>query len=341
MKIYVCLAGFLLSLQLCAQDTTNNTLPKDTTIDNLLKDADTPDKEKKVRVKAFNSEKAINANTTTMVGKGKMDFRITHNFDDIDGKGGVFGRFLGLDNARDVRIGFHIGLSDRFDLIVARDKGASTNVNKIYELGFKWLLAQQLENDPKHPLSLALFANTAVATSTAASLPNFEGSFGSFSDRLSEVIQLIIARKCNKISLQLNPTFVHTNYVILHDDNSMFALGGAIRFPVSRNFNIILDYFHPFRSKSSKDFFKIVDNTYSPPGDVTFNPVSLKFYDPIGISFEIITAGHVFNLNFTNATEILENRFIPRTTTSWTKGKFRWGFTISRKFALWREKNKS
>jgi hypothetical protein len=334
MKISVCLAGFLLSLQLSAQDTTNNNLSKDSTINNLLKDVDTPN-EKKEPVKIFNSEKAINANTTTMVGKGKMDFRVTHNFDDIDGKGGVFGRFLGLDNARDVRIGFHIGLSNRFDLIVARDKGASTNVNRIYELGFKWLLAQQLENDPKHPLSLALFANTATATSKASSLPNFEGSFGSLSDRMSQVIQLIIARKFNKISLELNPTFVHTNYVIMHDDNSMFAIGGAIRFPVSRSFNIILDYFHSFRSKSSKDFFKTVDVSYTAPS-YTYNPVPLTFYDPIGISFEILTAGHVFNLNFTNATEILENRFIPRTTSSWTKGKFRWGFTISRKFVLWR-----
>jgi hypothetical protein len=118
----------------------------------------------------------------------------------------------------------------------------------------------------------------------------------------------------------------------------MFALGGAIRFPVTRNFNIILDYFHPFRSKESKEFFKTVDNVYDPPNDIVVNPKSLTFYDPIGISFEFTTPGHVFNLNFTNATEILENRFIPRTTTSWGKGQFRWGFTIARKFVISRKK---
>ncbi len=121
----------------------------------------------------------------------------------------------------------------------------------------------------------------------------------------------------------------------------MFALGGAVRFPVTKNFNFIVDYFHPFRSKSSKDFFKTIDDTYNPPSDVVFNPVPIKFYDPLGISFEFITPGHVFNLNFTNTTEILENRFIPKTTSSWTKGKFRWGFTISRKFVICRPKEKS
>jgi hypothetical protein len=328
MKRYFWIAFFLLPLQLFAQDTTMNS---------LMKDMEASASEEKRPVQIFNSVKAINANTTEMAGKGKMDFRITHNFDDIDGKGGIFGRFLGLDNVRDVRIAFHIGLSDRLDMNVARVKGAGS-VNRLYELAFKYLLMRQLENDPRHPLSIALFVNAVVSSQEASALPNFEHSFRSFSDRLSQTVQLIIARKFGKVSLQLNPTFVNTNYVILNDDDNMFALGGAIRFPVTRNFNIIVDYFHPFRSESSKKFFETRDDTYAPPGDVVYNPNPFKFYDPLGISFEILTAGHVFNLNFTNATEILENRFIPRTVSSWSKGKFRWGFTISRKFALWREK---
>lgn len=323
MKTFLRVLLLLLPITSFAQDTTMNNL-----MAGMEADAD-----RKRPVKIFNTQKAINANTTEMVGRGKMDFRVTHNFDDIDGKGGIFGRFLGLDNVRDARIAFHFGLSDRIDLNIARVKGAAS-VNKIYELALKFLLMQQLENDPKHPISLALFVNSAVATSKSSALPNFENTFENFSDRLSQVIQLIIARKMGKISLQLNPTLVHTNHVILNDDNTMFALGGALRFPVTQNFNIIVDYFHPFRSKESKEFFKTVDNVYDPPNDVVFNPKPIRFYDPIGISFEVTTPGHVFNLNFTNATEILENRFIPRTTTSWSKGQFRWGFTIARKFVL-------
>jgi hypothetical protein len=106
----------------------------------------------------------------------------------------------------------------------------------------------------------------------------------------------------------------------------MFALGGAIKVPIITNrLNLIVDYFHSFRSKSSKDSMRVNKN--------------LTFYDPIGVGFEILTSGHIFRMNFTNATEILENRFIPRTTTNWGKGEFRWGFNISRNFTLWRPKN--
>lgn len=329
MKIFLRVALLLLPFHAISQDSLMNSLTAE--MNNATQNEKEP-------VKIFNSSKAINANTTEMVGRGKMDFRVTHNFDDIDGKGGIFGRFLGLDNVRDARIAFHIGLSDRVDLNIARVKGAAS-VNKLYELALKFLLSQQIENDPRHPLSIALFVNNVIATSKSSALPNFENTFEDFSDRMSQVIQLIVARKMGSVSLQLNPTFVHTNHVVINDDKSIFALGAAIRFPVTRNFNIILDYFHPFRSKESKEFFKTVDNTYDPPNDIIVNPKSLRFYDPVGISFEVVTPGHVFNLNFTNATEILENRFIPRTTTSWGKGQFRWGFTIARKFVLKRQKN--
>ena len=40
--------------------------------------------------------------------------------------------------------------------------------------------------------------------------------------------------------------------------------------------------------------------------------------------------------------KLLENRFIPRTTTAWSKGQFRWGFTISRDFdLLWKKKKQT
>ncbi|MDP4264968.1 MAG: DUF5777 family beta-barrel protein [Bacteroidota bacterium] len=316
MKRKFWLVLFLLPIQLFAQDSTLN---------NLMKGMEGADNGKKQPVKTFSSERTVNANTTETVGKGKMDFRVTHNFGDIGGTYGGVKTFFGLDAITDLRIGFHIGLTDKLDLNVARVKGADPQVTQLYELALKYKLMDQVENDPSHPVALALFANTTVSARKADTAANLESSYKGFSDRMSQTIQLIIARKFGKISLQLNPTFVHTNYVVTNDENSLFALGGAVRLPVTKNFNIIVDYFHPFRSQSSKDFFATR---------------SVKFSDPIGISFEILTAGHVFSLNFTNATEILENRFIPRTTTSWSKGEFRWGFTISRKFVLWRNKTK-
>jgi hypothetical protein len=333
MKKYFSLFCILFSMQVIGQDTT---------INNLLKGMNNQSGTEKLPIKIFNSEKLINANTTELVGKGKMDFRVIHNFYDAAGTNGGIKNFFGLDNAADIKIGFQTGLGRRFDLITSRVRGGEnyntsfSRVQKIWELGFKYRAMEQMENNPKHPLSLAIFANTAVSSMKKPSLTGVladsaETFFTSFSERMSQAVQVIIARKFRKLSLQLSPTYVHRNRTIPGDDKSIFALGGGARIPLSKNFAFIVDYFHVFHSQSAKDFFK-------KPGS-TIHPVT-RFYDPLGVGLEILTAGHVFHLNFTNATEILENRFIPRTVTTWNKGQFRWGFTISRTFVLWREKGK-
>jgi len=301
MKRIVAVTSLLCSLQLLAQDT----------------------KEKKP-VQIFSSEKVINANTTETVGKGKMAFKVAHNFGDIAGDNGGIKQFFGLDNSTDIRIAFQIGLGKGFDVIAARAKGAGPQ-QQLWEGGIKYKLLEQIENDPSHPLSVALFANTVIASNKANSFPNQENSYDDFSDRISNVLQLILAKKMGNVSLQLNPTFVTRGYTISYDQKSMFALGGAIKLPlVANRLNLVVDYFHSFRKESVKSAFKTNDN--------------IEFSDPLGVGFEILTSGHMFRLNFTNSTELLENRFIPRTITSWGEGQFRWGFTISRNFTVWRDK---
>lgn len=272
----------------------------------------------------FSSPKLINANTVELLSKGILEFKVTHNFGDIAGDNGGIKNFFGLDNATDVRIGFQYGLSKRINLIAARSKGAGL-VQQLYELGIKYRPMQQA-NDSKHPLSVTFFANAVVSTMKASIVAGQENSFDNFSDRLSQTLQLLIARKFGIISLQVSPTLVNRNYVVTGDDKTLFALGGAFRLPVKGRFSVLLDYFHSFRSQSSIDFFKTQGT---------------RFYDAMGVGIELLTEGHVFHLNFTNATEILETRFITRTVTSWGKGQYRWGFTVSRDFdLLWKKKNR-
>ncbi|MFI5133825.1 MAG: DUF5777 family beta-barrel protein [Chitinophagales bacterium] len=324
---------FYLSFSLC-------TFAQDTTMNNLTKGMDKQSGNEKKAVKVFDSERLINANTTELIGKGKMDFRIIHNFYDIAGTNGGIKNFFGFDNAADIKMGFEIGLGHRFDLIASRIRGAEnyqngySRVQKLWELGFKLKIMEQKENDPSHPLSLALFANMAITSMQKSTFgppyaDSAETNFQNLSQRMSQAVQLIIARKFGKVSLQLLPSFIHRNRVILGDDKSIFALGGAARIPLNKKFAFIVDYFHVFHSQSAKDFFEA-------PGSTVHTVTT--FYDPLGVGLEILTAGHVFHINFTNTTEILENRFIPRTVTTWSKGQFRWGFTISRTFSLWREK---
>ncbi len=272
-------------------------------------------------VKVFHSQKVINTKSVEVHRKGVLEFNVGHSFGDIAGDNGGVRRFYGLDNSTDIRIGFQVGLSDKLNLVLARGKGLF--VTQLYEVGLKYQLLQQQEKNSGQPVSLTLFVNDVVSAQKRSPAAGQETSFENFGDRHSQVVQLLLARKCGKVSLQFNPLFLHTSYVVPNDDENIFALGGAVRLPLSKKIVILADYFHPFRSQESKDFFK---------------SQGIKFYDPLGIGIEILTEGHVFHLNFTNATEILENRFIRRTVTNWGDGAFRWTFTISRNFILFRPK---
>lgn len=283
----------------------------------------TPAMPEALPVKVFYSQKVINTKSSEILRKGVLEFNVAHSFGDVGGDFGGIKRFFGLDNTTDVRIGFQLGLSDKFNIVAARTKGLY--VTQQWELGLKWQLMQQMEKGSGHPLSLTMYVNDVVSTQRRSNriLGVTETSYEDFSDRHSQIIQLLLARKCGKVSFQLNPLFLHTNHVVPYDQENIFALGGAIRIPLSKKIVILADYFHPFRSKSTRDAFE-ADN--------------LKLYDPIGIGFEILTEGHVFHLNFTNATEILENRFIRKTVTNWGDGEFRWAFNLTRSFILFQDK---
>lgn len=332
MKRIFAITGLFISLQTFAQDTTMNNLTKD--MENKIKSNEKPP------VKIFNSSRAINNNTTEVVSKGKMDFRVTHNFSDIAGGSGGIKNFFGLDNTYDVRIGFDIGLTSRLNLNVARAKGDEQRflgdsvpakrdvlVRKLFEIALKYVLLRQEENDPSHPVAITLFVNTVISSMTADRVnPDKPNSFKKFGDRTSRVFQAIIAKKMGRVSLQLTPTLVNYSYVPSYDVANTFALGTAIRVPFSKTFAVVVDYTHSFHSDTKKTNYKVNQG--------------VKFRDPLGVGLEITTAGHIFHLNFTNSTGILENQFIPYTTSSWGKGQYRWGFTISRTFVLWREKKK-
>ena len=279
----------------------------------------TPQQPEGTATKIFYSQKVINTKSVEVLRKGILEFNVSHNFGDIGGDNGGIRRFYGLDNSTDVRIGFQLGLSDKFNLVAARTKGLF--VTQQWELGVKWQLLTQMDNDPSHPLSLTIYANDVVSTQRRT--VNQETAFADFGDRHSQIIQLLLAKKMGKVSLQLNPLYLHTNHVVAIDQKSMFALGGAIRLPLSKKIIFLADYFHPFRTSTTQN---------------NFESQGIKFYDPFGVGLEIVTEGHVFHLNFTNATEILENRFIRKTLTNWGDGEFRWAFTISRNFILFRDK---
>jgi hypothetical protein len=278
-------------------------------------------------LKVFYAQRLIDAKTVEVLHKGVMAFTVIHTFGDIAGKNGGFKNFFGLDDISDAQIGVQLGLTNHLNVLLQHTVG-SGNLRKFYELGLKYQFVKQGVNGS--PISVTAYANlvstandlTKDTNSIKTYVPGFENSFRSASDRLSELGQLMIAKRFGNVSLQVSGTFLHTNVVLPGEQNNVFAIGAAARLPLSKKVFVISDYFHSFHSQESIDA-------------IGFTPT-----DVFGIGVEILTQGHVFHMNFTNARNILENRFLRRTTEAWDKGQFRWGFTISRNFMIFRSKSK-
>lgn len=272
----------------------------------------------------FKSPQIINGQSNETIHKHDLVFVVMHRFGDIAGNYGGIQTFYGLDNSSDILIGFDYGISNRLSFGFGRTKGApngtSTSQKQLFYAKTKYRLIRQ-STDNRIPVSVTLFGNGVVSGMDRQNLATSDADFQKFSDRMSFVAQAIIARKfSNNFSFALSPTYVRRDYVSFMDMNNLFALGLGGRLKVSRRMAIIADYFLSFRSQESKNYF--------------LQKKGFRFYNPLGIGLEMETGGHVFNFIFTNSTALLENQFIPSTSSTWTKGGFRWGFSISRTFTL-------
>lgn len=271
----------------------------------------------------FKSTRIIMGHSNETLKKHELDFRVAHRFGDAGGTFGGGKTAFGLDNSTDIRIAFEYGITDDLMIGISRVKG-SGDLSQIFEGLAKYKLLKQT-TDNHIPISLTVFGNVTVSTMSSNDDATSPAHFEEFTDRMTYVGQAIIARKFGeRLSLTLSPTYVHRNRVGYMDENNMFALGGSGRIKLSKRLAFIAEYYYPFRSQSSKDYYK---------------SQGVEFFNPLGAGLEIETGGHVFSVNFTNSTAILENQFIPETKASWLQGQFRWGFNISRRFSLFGKKD--
>lgn len=269
--------------------------------------------------RTFKDTRVVNVHSVETLPKGKLDVRISHRFGDLFGDNGGWPTFYGLEVAEDVAIGAEYGFSDRFTAGLYRAKGAGAtpegaaglrqNLNAVFKFR---ALHQETGGKP--------FSIAAVATVTTSTSTKIEGnddlirSFPIFAHRMAFNGSIVVARKFgDNFSLQVIPGVTHRNLVPFAGENTLFSLGGAARYQVSRVMALVADATVPFSSTLTSD------NGYQ---------------IPVGVGLEWDTGGHVFQLNFTNATGLFETDYIPYTTTSWGDGEFRIGFTISRWFNL-------
>lgn len=271
----------------------------------------------------FKGTKIINMQSTETVKKGTMDFTIGHRFGSMGKEsGGGPHQLYGFDNSADIRIGFDFGITNNLTLGIARNK-----MGEMIDGLVKYRILQQT-TDNHIPLSLAIYADAAYTPQEASQFYAGMAMDSTFHQndvhRFSYCTQLLIARKFGwRFSAQLTPTYQHRNFIIANvnadndavETNDLISIGAGFRFMLTKRFGIIADYYYTL-------------------SDYRTNNQANPFYNPLALGIEIETGGHVFHLNFTNASGIIENNYIPNTKDSWAKGGYKFGFNISRVFTL-------
>jgi len=260
--------------------------------------------------RTFKDTRVINTQSVEVIKKHQMDLRIGHRFGDFAGDNGGWATFYGLENASDVLIGIDYGLTDKIMVGLHRTKGAGP-LKQLLTFNAKYKLMGQ--SDEK-PLSIALVGmgtfTTMESSETVGAINNFE----KFSHRLTSNAQLIVSRKfSDRFSFQVSPGYTHRNIVDIGDENGIFSVGFATRIQLTKVMGLIADLTLPFSD------LRTTDNGY---------------YAPLGFGLEFDTGGHVFQINLTNSTGLMETDYIPYTRSGWGEGQFRLGFTISRIFNL-------
>jgi hypothetical protein len=254
---------------------------------------------------AFKSTRVINAHSTEMLAKRTLDVRILHRFGYVNT--GVK-QFFGLDIAS-MRMGFDYGLTNNIMIGIGR-----STFRKELDAFTKIRVLQQATGYKAVPVSVLIAAGVSVWTEQSFATPK-----PTFSDRTAYYLQLIVGKKFTpKFSFQLSPIIVHSGSPVnIGDDKTIVALGGGGRVKVSKRTALTFDYHHPLG---------------------TLNAINTS---PLSVGVDIETGGHVFQLQFSNATGMNERAYINQTYGKFFKGDIRFGFNLSRVFSIRKKQSKA
>ncbi|MBK6996267.1 MAG: hypothetical protein IPH31_15565 [Lewinellaceae bacterium] len=164
----------------------------------------------------------------------------------------------GWNTAYDGRLAFGIG---------------RTSVEKMADAFLKYRLLRQHPNGWKQmSVTLLTSAYYTMLRDPDKAINGFD-KYARQSSRMSYAHQVIIGRKFSeRFSLQISPTLVHINQVErISDLNDAFVLAGATRFKITKRSAITLEY-----------------------GWRATGYTRTKYYDTLGVGWEVETGGHVF-----------------------------------------------
>lgn len=259
----------------------------------------------------FQSTRIINGHSVENLRKGVLEFRVEHHFGDLAGsKGGVQNMF-GLDDAADIRLAFEYGLTDNLMIGLGRSKGNGQPYRSLIDGFAKYRILRQKPNGQGMPISLSALGTMSYSYAKKSSDIYSVANYPKTAYRFAYCAQLNIARKFGKLfSVAVMPILVHRNYVQQSDENTLFSLGGALRWSVTKRMGLIVEYYQVLAD----------------------DEIRTQNYNSFSVAMEWMTFGHNFTVYLTNARGFGETQFITNTYDNWLKGQFRIGFCIGRKF---------
>jgi hypothetical protein len=262
-------------------------------------------------LESFSGTRVLSNHSIEMLPMRSLEFRVSHKFGDIGGDAGGLNNFYGFDNLADVRIAFEYGILDDLDIGIGRNKGVGL-ISGVIDGYAKYRILQQQTTGM--PINLVFVSSLALPYKAAVSDSTSVASYPTFLNRLRFTNQLLISRKfSDRFVLQANVGYNHRNYVEFLDENGLFFAGISSRLRITKTFGLLVEYNHVLNRPSA---------------------VAENYQNPLSVGIEILTGGHSFILNFSNARAINENLFIPETAANWLDSQFRFGFSINRQFKL-------
>ena len=252
----------------------------------------------------FKGTRILNGHSVENRKKGVTEFVISHRFGRVnDGVDELFG----LDTSN-IRFALERGITDNLMLGLGR-----SSFEKTYDGFVKYKILKQRDTKNTMPVSVSAFGSVAYRT-----LKDFDpDNAPTFSQKLTYVSQLSIARKfSSSFSLQIMPSFVYRNSVLINEDpHGIATIGAGARAKITKRMAINAEYHY------------------------TINPLeSIDSSNSLALGVEIETGGHVFQIILSNSITMIEKSFLTDSTDDFFDGDIHLGFNISRAFEGRRKK---
>lgn len=269
-----------------------------------------------ITIATFKSTRIINMHSVEMTGEGNLQFMIIHHFGEIwdNSEGGAnFARLLGLN------AGFaNTYMSFDYTPVRWMNLGIAWAGNTTMEGTAKFKLMRQQSGVRNYPVSIATVSTVNWNASNKLETPN-----DLYWNRFSYLNQLLIARKFSEsVSLQLIPSWVHTNIVAYgnNDLHDVFSIGMGGRIKLTNKTAITFEY-----ARQLNGYDNVIDKT----GEIVSYSPNL-----FSLGYDWDTGGHIFQFFFTNSSYASN---LPQLSTNTVKdnlGQWSLGFNLNRSYSI-------